>query len=157
MKTLNSAGIAHLWTRIKELIEPFATKSQLQAVLSGLQMELNTKADMESGACTLKVCSDKNTVLATAPGVYKKIGTLVYIQAMFNLNEEPSENMRLIQGFPFTVPRVGGETYASDLHYKTDIAQDAQTLNVFGDGDVRCPRLKTKKMFIYGTYIVQEA
>ena len=157
MKCLNQEGVRYLWSRIKELVKPFATTSQLNAGLSGLQTQLNTKANMESGTCALKVCSEKDVVLATATGVYKKIGNLVYIQAMFQLNEVPSEDMMLIKGFPFTVPYTGGGTRASDLHYKTDLTQDDKTLNVFNTGDVRCPRLKTSKMFIYGTYILQEA
>ena len=74
MKCLNQEGVRYLWSRIKELVKPFATTSQLDAGLSGLQTQLNTKANMESGTCSLKVFSKKDIVLATAPGVYKKIG-----------------------------------------------------------------------------------
>ena len=34
MKVLNGAGVAYLWNLIEALVEPFATRSQLNAVLS---------------------------------------------------------------------------------------------------------------------------
>ena len=155
MKCLNQEGVRYLWSRIKELVKPFATTSQLDAGLSGLQTQLNTKANMESGTCALKVCSENDVVLATAPGVYKKIGNLVYIQAMFQLKEVPSEDMMLIKGFPFTVPVSGGATNASDLHYTTSANLELpKTFSVPTDGYVACEAMKPQALFIYGTYIV---
>ena len=114
MKVLNGAGVAYLWKRIKALVEPFATRSQLNAVLSGLQTELNTKADIESGTCALILEAQDGTVLGTDSGTYKKIGALVYLQAEFHTDTAPSSDIVHITGFPFTVPVSGKATNASD-------------------------------------------
>ena len=100
MKALNGAGVAYLWKRIKALVEPFATRSQLNAVLSGLQTELNTKADIESGTCALKLEAQDGTALGTASGTYKKIAGLVYLQAEFHTDTAPSSDIVRITGFP---------------------------------------------------------
>lgn len=153
-KTLNAANIKYLWKRIKALVEPLATTSQLQAVLSGLQTQLNTKADTESGVCTLKLCSNDGTEIATASGVYKKTGGLVYLQAKcFVINAVPDVRISYITGFPFTVLATGSGTNASDLHYMTNTADPPKTLAVPSDGYVDCTMQMTKAIFIYGTYI----
>lgn len=36
MKTLDAAGITHLWGRIKALVEPLATKTALQEVKNSI-------------------------------------------------------------------------------------------------------------------------
>lgn len=153
MKTLNSTGISHLWKRIKELVEPFATKSQLGAVLSALQTQLNTKADTESGVCALKLHSEDGTEIATISGVYKKTGGLVYIQAQDYVATVSDVSIRSITGFPFTVPAAGSATNASDLHYVTDETRTPKMLNVPSDGYVACSTSMTRAWFIYGTYI----
>lgn len=154
-KTLNAANIKYLWKRIKALVAPLATTSQLQAVLSGLQTQLNTKADIESGVCTLKLCSDDGTEIATASGVYKKTGGLVYLQAKCLVDENAVPDVRIsyITGFPFTVLATGSATNASDLHYMTNTADPPKTLAVPSDGYVGCTMQMTKAIFIYGTYI----
>lgn len=144
MKILSGAGVAYLWKRIKALVEPLATKSQL-----------NNKADTESGVCTLKLCSENGTEIATASGVYKKTGGLVYIQAkcFFDENAVPDVHISYITGFPFTVLATGSATNASDLHYMTSSADPPKTLAVPTDGYVGCTIPMPQAIFIYGTYI----
>ena len=154
MKVLNGAGVAYLWKRIKALVEPFATRSQLNAVLSGLQTELNTKADIESGTCALKLEAEDGTALGTASGTYKKIAGLVYLQAEFHTDTAPSSDIVRITGFPFTVPVSGKATNASDLHYITTTLEPPKTLQVPTDGYVACEVMRPQALFIYGTYIV---
>lgn len=149
-KTLNAANVKYLWNRVKALVEPLATKAQLQAVLSGLQTQLNTKADTESGACALKLCSSSGAELGTASGTYKKIGALVYIQATFV--GSLSANVTKITGFPFTVPAVGGATNASALQYVTSSGESPKTFSVPQDGYVACSAMQPNSLFIYGTY-----
>ena len=154
MKVLSGAGVAYLWKRIKALVEPFATRSQLNAVLSGLQTELNTKADIESGTCALKLEAQDGTELGTASGTYKKIDGLVYVQAEFHTDTAPSSDIVSITGFPFTVPVSGGATNASDLHYTTSANLELpKTFSVPTDGYVACEAMKPQALFIYGTYI----
>ena len=154
-KTLNAANTKYLWERIKALVADTATTSQLQAVLSGLQMQLNNKANTESGVCTLKLCSADGTEIATASGVYKKTGGLVYLQAKCFVGGNAASNVRIryITGFPFTVLATGSALNASDLHYMTNIADPPKTLAVPSDGYVVCTIQMTEPIFIYGTYI----
>ena len=154
MKVLNGAGVAYLWKRIKALVEPFATRSQLNAVLSGLQTELNTKADIETGTCALKLEAEDGTTLGTASGTYKKLDGLVYLQAKFYTDVAPSSDIVRITGFPFTVPVSGGPTNASDLHYIISTNDPPKILQVPTEGYVGCEAIRPKALFIYGTYVV---
>lgn len=151
-KTLNAANIKYLWERIKELVEPFATKSQLDAVLSGLQTQLNTKAATESGICTLKLCSSSGVEVGTASGTYEKTGNLVYIQANFFHAGDLSDAITCIEGFPFTVPATGGASNASALQYITNGGDSPKTFSVPQNGYVSCAAMKPDVLFIYGTY-----
>lgn len=153
MKTLNSAGISHLWKRIKELVEPFATMSQLDAVLSGLQTQLNAKANTELGVCNLQLKSSKGAVVGTASGTYEKVGDLVHIRATFFHAGELSDSIVIIEGFPFTVPAMGEATNASSLHYVMRAGESPKTLTVPSKGYVTCTAMKPDSLFIYGTYM----
>ena len=153
MKTLNSAGISYLWKRIKGLVEPFATRSQLDAVLSGLQTQLNNKADTELGVCTLKLCSSNGVEVGTASGTYEKTGDLVHIQANFFHPGNLSDAITHITGFPFTVPATGGASNASALQYVTNGGDSPKTFSVPQNGYVGCTAMKPNTLFIYGTYI----
>lgn len=152
-KTLNAANIKYLWKRVKELVEPFATRSQLNAVLSGLQTQLNNKADTESGVCTLKLCSSKGVEVGTASGTYEKTGDLVYIQANFFHPGALSDAITYVTGFPFTVPAAGGASNASALQYVTNGGDSPKTFSVPQNGYVACAAMRPSNLFIYGTYI----
>lgn len=152
-KTLNAVNIKYLWKRIKELVEPFATRTQLNAVLSGLQTQLNTKADTESGVCTLKLCSSSGVEVGTASGTYEKTGDLVYIQANFFHPGNLSGAITSITGFPFTVPATGGASNASALQYVINGGDSPKTFSVPQNGHVGCTAMKPNTLFIYGTYI----
>lgn len=152
MKCLNQEGLKYLWKRIKALVEPLATRSQLEAVLSGLQTQLNTKADTESGICTLKLCSSSGVEVGTASGTYEKIGDLVYIQANFFHTGDLSDAITRIKGFPFTVSNAGGASNASALHYVTSGDESPKTFSVPSYGYVACTAMKPSSLFIYGTY-----
>lgn len=171
-KTLNPTNVKHLWDRVKALVEPLASKSQLntglsdlqtqtQMQLAGLQTEMNTalshlqeqlytKADVEAGVCNLKLCASNGTVLGAAAGTYKKVGSLVYIQA--NFAGELSADVTKIIGFPFTVPATGGATNASGLHYLTGSGESPKTFSVPKNGHVACTAMHPNTLFIYGTY-----